>query len=38
MTDDTPRPTDGSPQGTDRKADSGCPVDHSGVTSGGSES
>ncbi|PWN01255.1 catalase/peroxidase HPI [Nocardioides silvaticus] len=38
MTDDTPRPTDGSPQGTDRKADSGCPVDHAGVTSGGSES
>jgi catalase-peroxidase len=38
MTDETPRPTDGSPQGTDRKADSGCPVDHSGVTSGGSES
>ena len=38
MTDDSPRPVDGSPQGTDRKAESGCPIDHSGVTSGGSES
>jgi catalase-peroxidase len=27
-----------SPQGTDRKAEGGCPIDHSGVTQGGSES
>ncbi len=38
MSDDPTRPADGSPQGTDRKAESGCPVDHGGVTSGGSES
>jgi len=30
--------TDPNPQGTDRKAEAGCPVDHSGVTSSGSES
>ncbi len=35
---DGPTPTDGSPQGTDRKESSGCPVAHDGVTSHGSES
>ncbi len=35
---DGPTPTEGSPQGTDRKADSGCPVAHDGVTAHGSES
>jgi catalase-peroxidase len=35
---DPPVPTEGSPQGTDRKADSGSPTDHDGVTSHGSES
>ncbi|WP_435771646.1 catalase/peroxidase HPI [Nocardioides sp. SYSU DS0651] len=36
--DHPPVPADGSPQGVDRKAESGCPVAHDGVTSHGSES
>ncbi len=35
---DGPTPTEGSPQGMDEKAASGCPVAHDGVTSHGSES
>lgn len=35
---DGPTPAEGSPQGTDRKEASGCPVAHDGVTSHGSES
>ena len=35
---DGPTPTEGSPQGVDEKAASGCPVAHDGVTSHGSES
>ena len=37
-TDNPPVPTEGSPQGTDRKAEGGCPVAHDGVTAHGSES
>ncbi|HYG92463.1 MAG TPA: catalase/peroxidase HPI [Nocardioides sp.] len=37
-TDNPPAPTEGSPQGVDRKAEGGCPVAHDGVTSQGSES
>jgi catalase-peroxidase len=35
---DGPTPAEGSPQGTDQKAASGCPVAHDGVTAHGSES
>jgi catalase-peroxidase len=36
--DNVTAPTESSPQGLDRKAESGCPVAHDGVTAQGSES